>query len=105
MELPNPLIIHGINQANLLRYRTFIEQHGGQMEEVKKGADEGLYHLSFPEETTADEHRIRELDDPAGGYSQIMIGFPDGAYLTWFRIEKIGTEGKELHNRINISLV
>ena len=102
MDLPNPLLIHGINEQNVKRYAAYIRTHGGMLVQVEEGADGGRYHIHFPEGVSIlEERHIREAHDPRGGYAQIDIGFADGGYLTWYHTQKVGSN--EVHNRININ--
>lgn len=104
MDMPPALIIHGVNDAHVERYKKFIELLGGKLHTIKPG-DYGRYLLIFPDNATIGEVReIRPDDDPDGGYTQVDIYLGEEYYLTWYRNVKIGHPQEE-HNRIVVPVV
>ena len=98
MELPNPLCLHGTNEAMINQIARYVRQHQGTWKNTtKKVRDEqGVYHeIYFP-----DGAEIIEVREVREGYTQIDVGF-SGGVLTWYRLRAIDSE--EVHNRIGFS--
>jgi hypothetical protein len=98
-ELPNPLIIDGANEDSLPRYKEYLERRGCKWEDIPEDEQEekGRLHIYCPEGT-----RITEAVKIRPHYTKYTITFPDGGWVLWCRLRKLGTED-EYHSRLVIS--
>jgi hypothetical protein len=80
------------------RYKAYLERRGCRCEDVPEGQREerGRLHIYYPEGT-----RITKIDEEREGYAKYTITFPDGGWVLWCRLKKIGID--EYHSRLVIS--
>lgn len=99
VDIPSPLIIDGANEDSLPRYRAYLERRGCKCEDIPKEQQEecGRFHIYCPKGTC-----ISEVNQVRPDYTKYTITFPDGGWVLWCRLRKIGTKD-EYHSRLVIS--
>jgi hypothetical protein len=80
-EPPMARLLLKVDEAEAVFYRRFVERHGGSF--VALRSPKGSYRLDFPPGARV------ERNDEYEPHDSYRIAYPDGAFLTWYRMFKL----------------